>query len=277
MKRKSKLVYISALSCLLLLSSINISNAQPPTWVGVSAGDSFTWKITVYAEPFLNLFEDLNLTGDLPPDYTDYFVGSESINLKVNVKSVSDELDYGGIKYANISCTLSLVFPGTTTIEDILQFSHIIVKFQDNYTGAFQDLVMGGGVFFEMAGIFLPTNMNWTKLVDEINLLKSMVPEIPATITVTALANGINVNYPGGYLDFMGIFNGTLDEVDVTVKYNANGVLSSVVVKYGGATLATVGSPEAEIFGYELSIMIVITTGAVIGLIYYVRRKKRIS
>jgi len=254
-----------------------VSNAQPPTWVGVSAGDSFTWKITVNAEPLLNLFEDINLTGELPPDYTDYFVGSESINLKVNVKSVSDELDYMGTKYANISCTLSLVFPGTTTFEDILEFGHIIVKFQDNYTGAIMDLISGSGLFFEMGGIFLPTNMNWTKLVDEINLLKSMVPEIPANITVTALANGINVNYPGGYLEFMGFFNGTLDEVDVTVKYNANGVLSSVVVKYGGATLATVGFPEAEIFGYELSIMIVITTGAVIGLIYYIRRKKRIG
>ncbi|MFX1302032.1 MAG: hypothetical protein ACFE9X_01615 [Promethearchaeota archaeon] len=281
MKNKIKLIGISIVGCLLFLSSINVSNALPPDWVGVSAGDSFTWKITVNAEPLLDLYEDLNITGEMPPDYSTYFVGSASINVKVNVKSVSDEMDFMGTKYVNVLCSLSLVFPGTTTIEDIAEFNHIIVKFQDNYTGGIMDLA--SGVFFPngtIGGLFMPMNMNWTILEDEINTLKSMVPEIPGNISITALENGMNVNYPGGYFEFNVsnyIFNGTFGEVDATVRYNANGVLSDALIKYGGATIITVGFAEEEIFGYELSIILIITTSAVIGLIYYTKRKKRIS
>ncbi|UCD02184.1 MAG: hypothetical protein JSV23_03980 [Promethearchaeota archaeon] len=245
----------------------------------MSTGDSFEWAITVHMATLLNLMEDLNLTYGMPPEYTDLFVGVSSMNYRIDILSVSDEMDYIGIKYVNVSCSVSLVLPGTTTIPNIGQFSNIIVKFQDNYTGAVGDLISGGGLMYAMGGLFLPTNMNWTKLVDEFNTIKSFFPEIPTDLNVTALENGINANYPGGAFEFnysYYYFAGTLSEVDVTVTYTENGVLSSVIVLYGGATLLTVGfaQPE-EIFGYELSILIIITTGAVIGLVFYIKKKKR--
>ncbi|MFX0141837.1 MAG: hypothetical protein ACFFDN_49830 [Candidatus Hodarchaeota archaeon] len=132
MKIKRKLFGISLLTSLLLLTSVNISHAVPPTWVGVSDGDSFEWTITVHNAPLLTLMEDLNLTYGMPPEYSDLFVGVSSMNYRIDILSVSDELDYIGIKYVNVSCSVSLVLPGTTTIPNIGQFSNIIVKFQDN-------------------------------------------------------------------------------------------------------------------------------------------------
>ena len=67
MKKKSKLIGISLLIGLLLLSSVNISNAAPPSWVGVSAGDRYEWTVTINGDTMIELYEDLlNKTSHWP-------------------------------------------------------------------------------------------------------------------------------------------------------------------------------------------------------------------
>lgn len=274
MKNINKIIGISLICCLLLMLPVKPSKAAPPSWVGVNDGHKFTWTVTIHYNPFLQIMEDLGLTEDMPPDITDYLPETATINLGVTILSVSDSQSYLSMEYVNVSCSMSITFPGTTSLPNIAQFNNIIINFKENYTGAFMDLYGSVSFYSMMAGLFLPTNINWTQLVDEVNTLKTMVPEIPDNLTISALDNGVSVSYPGGFIDF-GVYNGTLDVLGVEVNYNTNGVLQSAEATYGGEVLVTVGfAADQEIFGYELSILLIISTGAIVGIIIYIRKRK---
>ena len=66
MNKKNKLLCIFFLSSLLFISTINVGRAAPPSWVGVNAGESYTWSINVNVNTALAIVEDLNSTGTLP-------------------------------------------------------------------------------------------------------------------------------------------------------------------------------------------------------------------
>ncbi|MFW9828101.1 MAG: hypothetical protein ACFFEY_10940 [Candidatus Thorarchaeota archaeon] len=274
MKNKNKIIGISVICCLLLMLPVKPSKAVPPTWVGVNAGNKFTWTVTIHYDPFLQIMEDLGLAGDLPPDFTDYVPETAGLNLGVTILSVSDAQSYLSMQYVNVTCSISITFPGTTSLPNIAQFNTIILNFKENYTGAFMDLYNSTSIYSLIPGLFLPTNINWTQLVNEVNILKTTVPEIPDNLTISALDNGVSVSYPGGFIDF-GVYNGTLDVLGVEVNYNTNGVLESAEATYGGEVLVTVGfAADQEIFGYEVSILLVISTGAIVGIIIYIRKRK---
>lgn len=285
MNRKSKLISIFFLSSLLFISSINVSKAAPPSWVGVSVGDTFTWSIIVNVNTALAIVDDINSTGLLPNifgplDPIDLFGTQQEVKIKVNVLSITDLKTSNNIDYVNVSCSLTLILPGTTTVEDVTEFGNLILKYvPNNYTRKileFDFIEMGP----TLGALFIPTDINWAQLVTEVNLMIDMIPQFPSGLTFTALTNGVEATLTGQTLALPDIGTFTLSEIKVALTYNDDGVLDTVEIKYGGDVLLTfslTGGTDAEIPSYEVSIVLITTLAASIGIIYYIKKRKKLD
>ncbi len=273
MNKKSKLICIFFIGSLLFISSINVGKAAPPSWVGVNAGDSFTWKITGYRDSILTLATDLGFSSEIPSNITTLVGAQEEVQIEVTVLSITDLMTSNGMDYVNVSCSLSLVIPGTTTIEDAMEFGNLIVKYvPTNYTGQLMNL---GELELDsmetiIGALFIPTDINWVEFIAEVNVLMNMISGVPSGITLEGLTNGVRVTYAE---------DPPMDEVEATITYNSDGVLSNVEIKYGGALLLTIAlvGGDAEIPSYEVSIILTTTLISSIGIIYYVKKKNRLG
>ena len=298
MNKKSKLISIFFLASLLFISTINGGKAAPPSWVGVNAGDSFTWTITVYRDTAITLATDLGFASEMPPEITGIFGTEEEVKIKVDVLSITDIMTIDSTEYVNVTCSASLTLPGSVsllltniTTED-LEFGNLIIKYvASNYTGAIFNVL--GGLTGGPAGglpttsgstfgaLFIPTNLNWATLIAEINAISDMIPGFPPGLTFTALANGTRATLTGQTLALPGIGDVTLSTIQVTIIYNNDGVLSTAEIKYGGDVLLllalTPGGTDEEIPSYEVSIILITTLVASIGIIYYIKKKKRLG
>lgn len=297
MNKKSKLISIFFLASLLFISTINVGKAAPPSWVGVNAGDSFTWTVTVYRDTAITLATDLGFASELPPEITGIFGTEEEVQIEVDVLSITDIMTIDGTEYVNVICSASLTLPGSVsllltniTTED-LEFGNLIIKYvASNYTGAISNVLGGltggptGGLTTTdstFGALFIPTNLNWATLIAEINAISGMIPGFPSGLTFTALANGTRATFTGQTLALPDIGDVTLSTIQVTIIYNDDGVLSTAEIKYGGDVLLllalTTGETDSEIPSYEVSIVLITTLVASIGIIYYIKKKKRIG
>ena len=285
MNKKNKLLCIFFLSSLLFISTINVGRAAPPSWVGVNAGESYTWSINVNVNTALAIVEDLNSTGTLPNvfgtvDPADLFGIQQEVQIKAEILSITDLLVQNDVEYVNVSCSVSLVLPGTTSVEDIAVFGNVIFKYvPNNYTGALFNLG-GDGAGSSFGGLFIPTDINWAEVVAEVNAISSYIPFLPSGLTLTAQATGVRGTLTSLTVDIPTIGNVTLAAIQVTVLYNDNGVLSSADVRYGDDVLLSITlttGEDQEIPSYEVFIVLLTTSAASIGIIYYIKKKKRLG
>ena len=286
MKKKSKLISIFFITSLLFISSINVGKAAPPSWVGVSVGNNFTWSITVNVNTALTIVDDLNTTGFIPNifeglDPTDLFGTQQEVQIKAKVLSITDLMTVNDTQYVNVSCSLSLVLPGTTSVEDIAEFGNLIVKYvPNNYTLQFGFLQYLGGEIGAIGGLFIPTDINWTEVVAEVNAMSSYLPGNFSGLAFTALADGVQGTLSSQTIDVPTIGNVTLAAIVVLVTYTDNGVLNTAEITYGGADLLTIdltSGTGGEVPSYEVSIVLITTLVASIGIIYFIKKKKRLG
>ena len=281
MNKKSKLISIFFLTSLLFISSINFGKAAPPSWVGVNVGNSFTWSINVNRDTAITLATDLNLSSFIPPDVTDLFDFEQEVRIKVRILSITDLMTINGTEYVNVSCSLSLILPGTTTVEDIAEFGNLIIKYvPSNYTGQLFNIIGGGLTGSTFGALFVPTDINWAQLIAEVNSILSSIPSFPSGLTFTALANGVEATLIGQTLDIPDIGNVTLATIEMSITYNTDGVLDIAEITYGGDVLLTVAltaDSDVEIPSYEVSIVLITTLVASIGIIFYIKKKKRLG
>ena len=282
MNKKSKLISIFFLASLLFISSINVGKAAPPSWVGVDVGDSFTWSISVNRDTAITLATDLGF-GDNITDLsiTDLFDAQQEVQIKVSILSITDLMTINGTEYVNVTGSVSLILPGTTSIADIAEFGNLIIKYApNNYTQQLFNIIGGvvtGGTF---GALFVPTDINWAQLIAEVNSILSSIPSIPSGLTFTALANGVEATLTGQTINITSIGNVTLATIGVSITYNTDGVLDTAEISYGGDALLTVAltaGADGEIPSYEVSIVLITTFAASIGIIYYIKKKKRLG
>jgi len=281
MKKKSKLISLFFLSSLMFTSILSVGRAVPPSWVGVNTGDSFTWSITVQRDTAITIATDLGLGANITAfSITDLFGAEEEVRLKVNVLSISSVVTVNDTQYVNVSCSLSIILPGTTTLEDITEFGNLIVKYvPNNYTlqfGFLEGMVDIGAI----GGLFIPTDINWTEVVAEVNAMSSYLPGNFSGLAFTALADGVQGTLSSQTIDVPTIGNVTLAAIVVLVTYTDNGVLNTAEITYGGADLLTIdltSGTGGEVPSYEVSIVLITTLVASIGIIYFIKKKKRLG
>lgn len=265
MKINYKLATVLTIGILsLFFISIPVSVALAPSWVGVEAGDKYSWKIKLVYDTYAELEGDMTgvpVSGGPYPDV--------SMGFSLEVLGVSDELyeSVNGFYYANVSTVMTISNEVSPPIGYIVPRNDTA-----NYFGTLITFLnQSGGMYYGF--LIVANDLNWETIASELSADFPDIPEFPdITFTITARTSGLNFYFSGGTFE-----NITLQEMDGYVEYNNDGVLDSGAFKYGGSTLASIGSggEEEQIPGYDLPIILGASLVAIGGLIYYIKRKKR--
>ncbi|MFX1316404.1 MAG: hypothetical protein ACFE9T_11110 [Promethearchaeota archaeon] len=270
MKTKYKLVSVCFIGILFLfLTSIKVSVAQTPNWIGVEAGDKFNWKITLYFDTYMELEEDMTGVPYVGPSQPDL-----SIGFSLEVLAVSNELfePINGFYFVNVTTIMTISMPGygeetSPPIGQIVPRNDTLNYFGTLITFINQSMGSYWGLFI------VATDLDWGTIASELDADFPEIPEFPAVnFEITARERGFELYFSGGTFG-----NVTLQAMTGYVDYNTDGVINTGVFKYGGSTLASITSgEEEEIPGYELSMILIVTVLSTVGLIIYIRKKKKI-
>ena len=269
--KKVKLLCLSILGLLFLIPLVNYSTAAPGDYVGVEEGDSFSWKISMNADALIALVEDNGGVFELG-DIEDIATIAEMVSSLTITATVLDILpettmmvNSTSVTYVPVNTTLIANVPGLGSEE---MYAGLLPIFS-NETGYYLHMMF---YYFDIGPsfLFVAYNLNWTKIVEDINELYGLI-SLYTNIAVTAEPNGIKLVVPAGE------FNVTQEEIELKVTYNAKGVLSYAGVKYGGVTAMaiTLGGDGEEIPGYTLPIIVGTFAVVGIGLIYFIKKRNR--
>ena len=286
MKRKQKLA-IALFSTLILLSFVNTSTAAPGSYVGVKAGDEYTWVPTVNManinttgialfgldnwtiayDMLLELYK--NNTG---VDFTS-FAGA---GIRVVVKDVDDEV------------TVSPGVYGTALTLDILMSTG-----NNNWTMVANNTMMGiydpnslneTTVMYGFGGIplIMAKGFDYSMATTAFNAMIAADPFLNGNVTLETQGVGFKITLMSNYLELM--FNssgapfdlGTLGDAVFNVRWNSNGVFEYGSLEYGGLTIATIQLTSSDsIPGFEIVTILGVSIVTVLAIIY-VKRKKNI-
>ncbi|MHA1913814.1 MAG: hypothetical protein ACW986_06435 [Promethearchaeota archaeon] len=291
--RKGKVIGLSLICTLLILSTINMAQAQTPSYVGIDADDSYVWLTTVNMASV-----NTTMNGLIGAD--NWSMVYDMLNeMAVNASGyeISDYLG-AGIK-ADISSITpeGILFPGTN---GVAVYANISVAYEiDNWVLIANDsnpifmIADPAGLnettfmyyLFPMGPpLFLAKGINFNQVATWISAGLTGMPPLYNNITITGVGDGFRFTILGDFLEDMASGSGapfpipTLGNIVATVRWNANGVLSLATLAYDGLTLVTlqlIGNLE-EIPGYMLPILLGASIIGLIGTISIVKRKKRV-
>ncbi|MFX1470474.1 MAG: hypothetical protein ACFFB8_17660 [Promethearchaeota archaeon] len=272
MKIKNKLIFILFFSMFIFLStSLKVSVAATPDWVGVKAGDKFKWSVTVYGNTYVQFFEDI--TGSTMSTGP---ISDMGLSLSVRILNVSNQLydstfDFYWVNVSVIgtisaageseeSPPIGIVIPRNTTLD---YFSTI---------GTFMNYYSTGNVMY-LGYFFVAKDLDWSIMANELNVSIPPVPQLPdINFTVNAREAGLEFSFSGGTIENM-----TIAPIYAYADFNKNGVVKKAVVKYGGDNLITLGPKEEKIPGYDLPILLGLTIINIIGIIFYIQKSKTLK
>lgn len=270
--KKVKLLCLSILGLLFLIPLVNFSTAAPGDYLGVEEGDSYSWGLSMNANALIALVEDnggvFNL-GDVQ-DISDMAEIVSSLTFKATVNEILTEttmfLNSTWVTYVPVNTTFTASIPGYGTEEIGTYLVPIFSNATDYYLHMMYYQFDIGPSF-----VFVAYNLNWTKIVEEINELYGLNP-LYANVAITEEPNGIKLVIPEGE------FNTTQKEIEVKLTYNDKGVLSYAGVKYDGTTAMalTLSGGGGDIPGYMLPIFMGTIAVVGISLIYVIKKKNRI-
>jgi len=295
-KTKTKLISIALLGILLLLSSANTSLAvTSPSWLGVNEDEVHTWAFTAYKEGVKAIVEDMpsnevpfdgngiNWDGPLIP-------ASLSINLIANITGVSangsiDVFNCTGVSHVNLTVYASYNFGGIAALTGHVA-DPVNVPILDPSTENFSYL-MGALLFVSMNKMFggnesgsdgkentmatalvIPKGMDWDEIVSQAQVYLDKVND---TMIASKTGNGMTVSVPEYTIDA-----NQAENISITLVYDTDGKLTNATLTYGGLLAFSISYGASGIPGFELTIVIGVSAAATIGLIYTVKRKRKI-
>lgn len=273
--RKTRIVCISIFFALVLIPFVNFSTAAPPDYIGVQVGEEYSWKIHINLNNLQNLMDDMNET---IPSELSMFGDIPDTTIKAKIEWISDEIV--GILYdytlINISITMAVPGYGDIPITEPGQYFTIFVL-NNNTANYFNDTmnamsheVLPSYVEQGFPILIVPLNLNWTQEVQALQALYSFLPEI-AGATAEVYGNGFKITMPSQTID-----NITLQPFEISATWDQKGVFNTAKFLYGGDPIISINiGDEGEIPGYELPMIIGITTAVCIGVILSIRKKNR--
>ncbi|NHJ20919.1 MAG: hypothetical protein EAX91_08260 [Candidatus Lokiarchaeota archaeon] len=245
--KKMKCISSITLVILLLIPFIRISNAQG-SYVGIQNGGEYEWALSIYREnwnTYVN--DDLGATlENLVP------LGASNLTRVFNDwKNFAPPQSYWPLKVTSIGVEESgLLFSpsdnSTITYTPVNgTFGWILSLFDSdewdetwyvvNDTSSFLKQTVNLSYsfsFYTMFSVFIaPTTMSWSTLVSEFLAEMTAKGGLYTNIVATAQSNGYSIDIPA-----LGFENNSA-AININVKYNSKGVLSSYKFSYGGKTL----------------------------------------
>ena len=251
--KKTKYANLIILGLVLFLPFITVSPAQE-SYVGVQDGSSYLWKLSLYSANWERYFvENLEGTlGNLFPsgpyanmtqfylDWFSYDISPPQSNWPFNVIDVG--IEQTGLllsPFDNTSITSTSVF-ATAGYKLNGFFGHINSFYNGtwyivNDTSSFLRQTLNLTFAFSPYGImgvpFAPKTINWTSFITEFLGVMKSKGGLYDNISAVANSNGYTLNIPA-----LG-FESNLVPIEINVKYNSNGVLTSYAFSYGGKML----------------------------------------
>ena len=291
--RRSKIFGLSLLSTLLIFSIANVSQAAPPSYVGVSKGSTYTWVASanmanVNATVISLIGQDnwtftyamlddmvWNMTGNMY--HIDNFLGA---GFRLKVLNVSDEMMFAPIAPGAyiIGEMYGSYEPGVWT--NLTYGPSMIAALLDptyvNNTNFMYFLGMGGPPLVMSKGFPYLTVTPW------LSAAMAGMPPIYGNITFTGLSNGFEITVLAEFLEWGFNQSGapfplpTFSDVEITVTWNENGILDLATVSYMDLTLVSFKliPGEEEIPGFVIPVFLGVSAATIIGLISIIKKKK---
>jgi hypothetical protein len=294
--KKGKFVGISLIGILIAFSFVNTTTAAPPSYVGVSTGNTYNWIASVDMASAnataISLVgaENWTLTYNIINDMLKNETGMEipmilGAALRVEIINVTDEVSLSlppphpafpasGIMY-NLSTALE-----PNVWSPPLPMVNIILDPVNMNNSNFMYFLFSGG-----PPLFIPKGVNYNQVATWANTALAGYPPIYNNITFSGLPDGFQITILAEYLEW-GInqsLNGSslpfpmpaFSNVICTVRWNANGVLSLASASYMGLTLVSfVLIDEGEIPGFAIPVFLGVSATTIIGIIYTIKRKR---
>ncbi len=291
--KKTKLIGLTLFS-LFLLSTLNFASAAPPTYVGLSAGQEYTWTPTIN-------FSNINTTAislvgqdnwTLAYNMLEELLENETgmtfdmlggLGLRMIIHNVTDELVSSGIRYSgawfnmDVSYSAGIWTRVVNATDSTSPMLYIINPADINETTYMY--------LFDSPPIVMPVGLNYDFVATQITNYFSGNPYYSGNMSMAVQGNGFQLTINGDYLEMMlesmgEPFNETsieLENVIATVRYNSMGILEYASVSYGGLTLASASLSEAAIPGFEIPLFLGISAGTLITIIVIVKKKTKIT
>lgn len=274
--KKTEKISLILLSALFIFPLIGTAVAAPPSYVGVSEGETYTWDLNIKITTLQALATDIGES--LPPEIG-LFESIPTIQLIAEILAVSDEGPAGPYFYVNVTTALSIGIPGTTTMPfpggEYMNFVVLNHTSEDYFMAMFQVMGYLSGIGDDggfAAFLFVATGLDWVNVSADLEEMFNLAPEMPNG-TISALSDGFEIVFPSQMLE-----GATLKALGVEVHYNSKGVLSKAIIKYDGSTLLSfaLSAGDDEIPGYEIPLVLGIIGIVIFGMIHHIRKRKKI-
>jgi hypothetical protein len=288
--KKSRIIEIT-LFCLMFFSLLNFTTAASPSYVGVAAGEQYTWVPSINFENVnataislvgednwtlaYNMLQELfeNETG-MPFD----LIGGTG--LRITIHNVTDELVDSGIRYAGVWFNVDVAMSANNWTRVVnatdapSPMSRIINPADINETTF---------MYVFMSPELMPIGIDYDFLVERLNNITNSNPYTAGNYTYARSGSGLAITIKGQYLEMAlnesgAPFNVTgLADIVATVRWNSIGVLEYASVSYGGLLLASasLSTDGGEIPGYIIPLMVGISACTLAVVIVIVKKKNK--
>ncbi|MFX1378709.1 MAG: hypothetical protein ACFFA4_06410 [Promethearchaeota archaeon] len=273
--RKSIPILVCLLGIFFFIPFINFSRALPPSYIGVQTGEQYTWTLRINANTFAQYATD---TGQpIPPEFS-MFETMGGIQVRGTVAWISDEyIDI--FNYVIINLTIAMYVPGYGWMEypepgnptplPIIVLSNETSNYFNNTLNAMGSITLPPPISFALPFLIVPHNLNWTDAILGLNELFQGFTGGMTGITIEEFGRGFKVTIPEQLVN-----STVVKQTEYIAQWNEKGVFGQGQVLYGGATLMAVNVPEAEIPGFEITILVSVLGISTIGLVYYIKKRK---
>ena len=279
------------LTVLLFFSIINYSTAAPPSYVGVNAGEQYTWVpsfnfANINATAISLIGEDnWTLAYDMLAELFENETGMDfsligSTGLRMTIHNVTDELIDSGIRYSGIWFNMDVAMSADnwTRVVNATDSSSPMLRIINP-----SDINESTFMYAFMSPTFLPIGIDFDLVVEGFNNYTNSSPYTAGNFTFARNGNGIAVTIKGDYLEIAlnesgAPFNVTdLADMVGTIRWNIEGVLEYASISYGGLILASASlQTDLQIPGFTVPLMIGISVSTLMAIVIIVKKRKKI-
>lgn len=291
--KKVKLVGLSIITALLFFSIVNVSQAAPPSYVGVKNGEQFTWvasidmgsinttAIALVGEEnwaiVYNMIDEMafNETGL----HLDDFLG---VAFRLKISNVTDEVPLSySIPGVVVFGQFSMDYGGTwVPINNPVDPVAIICDPSYINSTNFMYFLSEGG-----PPLLLPKGFPYATVTPWLNAFFATFAPIYSNITFSGTTNGFDLTILDEFFEWGFNQSGipgetpTFSNVDVEATWNENGVLDFASLSYGGLTILTLtlmSEKAEEIPGFLIPVFLGAGAVTILGVIFVIQKKKHI-
>ena len=287
MKKTKKLSFL-LIGLLLFLPSVKFSPAQE-SYVGVKDGNEYLWRLSIYkanfgvfimsnfAETLENLwplgslalinvyFEWLPWQHGPPQAYWPFSITAMGPELTGSILSPVDNTSMTSIPvYAQFGWEL----PHDSDYNSLFNSIWYIVNDTSSFLRQTYNLSLAFSPYGIMGVPFVPLNINWTSFIAEFLTEMNFRGGFYNNTSATANSNGYSLSVPA-----WGYENNSVS-IDINVKYNSKGILSSYEFFYGGLQLIDYWIAKADLLALEDMLTLIVSIGvitAIVSVIFIMR------